>query len=167
MVFAFLCLKNWRICSCVTPFWCDRLTAAVWRVVCTLPVPRQLLLQASAKADDEIAINRHGARAFRPGAFGNLVLDGLLLRGDDILIGYLYLVSDRLVAAGVNHDSHLIVHGGYLLPLLLCLSLDPPVFVVRQAQASQKRLPDAHELAMISDGASFPLRLWNYFDRQF
>jgi hypothetical protein len=25
-------------------------------------------------------------------------------------------------------------------------------------------LPDAHELAMISDGASLPLRLWNCFD---
>jgi hypothetical protein len=59
---------------------------------------------------------------------------------------------------------YLIVHGGYSLPLLLCLSLDPPVFVARQAQAGQKRLPDAHELAMISDDASFPLRLWNCFD---
>jgi hypothetical protein len=55
---------------------------------------------------------------------------------------------------------YLIVHGGYSLPLLLRLSLDPPVFVARQAQASQKRLPDAHELAMISDGASFPLLCW-------
>ena len=68
-------------------------------------------------------------------------LADLLQRGDDILIGYLYLVGDRLAAADVNHSSHLIVHADYLLPLLLCLSLDPPVFVTRQALL----LPDARE----------------------
>jgi hypothetical protein len=67
-------------------------------------------------------------------------LAGLLQRGDDILIEYLYLVGDRLAAADVNQSSHLIVHAEYLLPLLLCLSLDPPVFVARQALLAYRML---------------------------
>ena len=67
-------------------------------------------------------------------------LADLLQRGDDILIEYLYLVGDRLAAADVNHSSHLIVHADYLLPLLLCLSLDPPVFVARQALLAYRML---------------------------
>jgi len=67
-------------------------------------------------------------------------LADLLQRGDDILIGHLYLVCDRLAAADVNHSSHLIVHADYLLPLLLCLSLDPPVFVAGQALLAYRML---------------------------